>query len=295
MSYPKLVQLFTSGEMTSGTPVSKEGGRFEPAAKLVELTRFVTSPGLSWRLDELSKADRSGELSPAKLVPLVFEIMRARETGVLHLWDGSRRKKLYFVAGRPEFIASTDRRELLGEYLVEHEYCLRMEIEMALALLPRYGGRLGDALVGMGILRPVELFRAITEQVRARLIEAFRWQQGRWAFVEGERSQEETFPISDDGYELLRDAIADAHPEQLEYALAPVWEHVLVPVPEPHVPVSAFELPQAWLRVLTEIHGASTVGGLLGRHAAGQSRDLEGAYRAVYLALSCGLVRADRH
>ena len=40
---------------------------------------------------------------------------------------------------------------------------------MALAMLPRFGGRLGDALVGLGVLRPIELFRAIHDQTQERL------------------------------------------------------------------------------------------------------------------------------
>ncbi|HJL31290.1 MAG TPA: DUF4339 domain-containing protein, partial [Polyangiaceae bacterium LLY-WYZ-15_(1-7)] len=299
MSFPKLVQLFTSGEAHGGTLIRKESADYLPARDLPELTRFVTSPALQWQLEELRDAESRGALAAGALLPVVFGLMRDKRVGVLHLWDTregepTRRKKIYFVDGRPEFVASTDRRELLGEYLVESGHCLRMEVEMALALLPRYGGRLGDALVGLGILRPVELFKAISGQVRQRLLEAFRWRRGTWAFVPGARSHEETFPIGDVGFALLRDAVAEAHFSELEATLAPSWERMVHLVPSPAVPRQAFDLPPRWGTVLDRTEWGTTPGALLTRSSTGsRSAELEDAYRALVLGLSCGLVAPE--
>lgn len=289
MSYPKLVQLITSGVVDSETQISKESTAFGPATELPELTRFVTSPALQWKLEEIERADRHGSLGAARLLPVTHRLAVARATGVLHLWNGERRKKIYLVEGRPEFVASTDKRELLGEFLVSRGLCLRMEVEMALALLPRYGGRLGDALVGLGVLRPVQLFRAITEQVRERFLEAFRWRQGRWAFVPGERSHEETFPIGQDPYELFRDAAMQAHTEELEAALAPVHERVLGQVAEPTVSADAYRMPPEWQRLLQGVHGDATFGAILARELT-QGMEADDVYRAFYLGLSCDLI-----
>ncbi|MEM1414010.1 MAG: serine/threonine-protein kinase [Myxococcota bacterium] len=290
MSFPKLVQLVTSGAISSDTSIQKGSGRFAIATELPELTRFVTSPALQWRIEELAQAERRGDLEQAGLLEPAFAILSERATGVLHLWDAERRKKIYFVDGRPEFVASTDRSELLGEYLVAHEYCLRMEVEMALALLPRYGGRLGDALVGLGVLRPVELFRAITDQVRGRLLEAFRWRRGHWAFVRGLRSHEETFPIGGDGFELLRDAVAEAHPAELEAALAPHWERVVRFRADAPVALDRFALAPTEAALLRELAGDATIGGVLVRVAGEPALDLEAAYRVLHLGLSCELL-----
>ena len=53
------------------------------------------------------------------------------------------------VDGAPEYVTSNVGHELLGEYLVRNGTCMRMEVDMALAVLPKYGGRLGDALVSL--------------------------------------------------------------------------------------------------------------------------------------------------
>ncbi len=290
MSYPRLIQLLTTGVLDSRScKISKADGTYIDPSSLPELTRFVTSPGLQWKLEELAQAEKQGQLRAATLLPVFYDIVARQQTGVLHLWQRNRRKKIYFVDGRPEFVASTDKSELLGEYLVATGRCLRMEIEMALALLPKYGGRLGDALVGLGILRPVELFRAIADQVRGRLMEAFRWRRGEWAFVRGARSHEETFPMGMDPYELLRDAANEAHLEEIESVLDPLRERVLERCDD-GPSLQTFRMDRRWVSVLDSVSGDTTLGGILARQS-GSGADLEPAYRALYLGLACRLVR----
>jgi serine/threonine-protein kinase len=290
MSYPRLIQLLTTGVIDSrSSKISKADGTYIDPSSLPELTRFVTSPGLQWKLEELAQAEKQGQLRAATLLPVFYDIVARQQTGVLHLWQRNRRKKIYFVEGRPEFVASTDKSELLGEYLVATGRCLRMEIEMALALLPMHGGRLGDALVGLGILRPVELFRAISDQVRGRLMESFRWRRGEWAFVRGARSHEETFPMGLDPYELIRDAVNDAHLEEIESVLDPLRERVIERCDD-GAPLQTFRMDRRWVSVLDSVSGDTTLGGILARQS-GSGADLEPAYRALYLGLACRLVR----
>ena len=290
MSYPRLIQLLTTGVIDSrSSKISKADGTYIDPSSLPELTRFVTSPGLQWKLEELAQAEKQGQLRAATLLPIFYDIVARQQTGVLHLWQRNRRKKIYFVDGKPEFVASTDKSELLGEYLVATGQCLRMEIEMALALLPKHGGRLGDALVGLGILRPVELFRAISDQVRGRLMESFRWRRGEWAFVRGARSHEETFPMGLDPYELIRDAVNEAHLEEIESVLDPLREKVLERCDD-GPPLQTFRMNRHWVSVLESVSGDTTLGGILARQS-GSGGDLEPAYRALYLGLACQLVR----
>jgi serine/threonine-protein kinase len=290
MSYPRLIQLLTTGVIDSrSSKISKADGTYIDPSSLPELTRFVTSPGLQWKLEELAQAEKQGQLRAATLLPVFYDIVARQQTGVLHLWQRNRRKKIYFVEGRPEFVASTDKSELLGEHLVATGRCLRMEIEMALALLPMHGGRLGDALVGLGILRPVELFRAISDQVRGRLMESFRWRRGEWAFVRGARSHEETFPMGLDPYELIRDAVNDAHLEEIESVLDPLRERVIERCDD-GAPLQTFRMDRRWVSVLDSVSGDTTLGGILARQS-GSGADLEPAYRALYLGLACRLVR----
>lgn len=290
VSFPRLVQLLTSGEIESQTKIAKGDGNFVPLNSLPELARFVTSPALTWRSNALRDATRRGGLGKSNLINEVHGIMARHDTGVLHLVDGRRRKKIYFVEGRPDFVASNDRNELLGEYLVRHGVCLKMEVDMALALLSRYDGRLGDALVGLGVLRPVELFHAISGQVRSRYLEAFRWESGDWCFVADERSEEETIPFERDTCELLRDACLATRERQVEAVIEPIRNSVVRRNPTPSHPVQAYRLPAAWNRVLA-VPGDSTVAAVIAdsQQYGILEKDIK---RALFLGVSCELLQA---
>lgn len=291
LSYSELVELILAGRIDGDTMISRSGTPFQRAQLMDELHRFLRSSALQWREREVAHPTWHGQLERASLLPVVHKLTSTRETGVVHLSMAGRRKKLYFLDGRPDFIASTDRNELLGEHLIATGTCLRMEVDMALAVLPRYDGRLGDALVGLGVLRPVELVRAVQTQVRKRFLDAFTWRTGEWKFVRGARSNEETFSIAQDSWELLRDAAGAAHLQELESALEPVRERVLMPSLSAPMPLSAYRLPETWGRLIEGVNGKGTLSSIIARESA-HGRDVDDVYRALYLGLSCELIRA---
>jgi serine/threonine-protein kinase len=295
MSYPKLVELFATGKVTSASLIAREGGRFKEAKHYSELTRFVTSPALrwdeSWPPELVEKRPIDRVLLPARL----FHIALKRETGVLILRDGGTRKKIYMVEGAPEFVASTDKRELLGESLIARGQVLRMEVEMALAMLPRFGGRIGDALVGLGVLRPIELFRAIHEQTQQRFLQVMQWRKGEIGFARGVRSHEETFPLGVDPFELIARGVREGYSAQeLEAMLSPLDEEVIEPVAHPPVRVEQFRLPDREQRVLQSVAQGTTLRKLIAEMSSEHIADPEEVLSAVFVGLSCQVLRSAR-
>jgi serine/threonine-protein kinase len=218
-----------------------------------------------------------------------------RETGELILRDGPRKKRVYFVEGSPECVTSTDKSELLGEFLIRRGQVLRMELEMALAVLPKFGGRLGDALVGIGVLRPIELFRAVHDQTHQRLVEMFQWKRGEMVFARGMRSQEETFPLGVDPYELIGRGVRHGYSfEELENLLGPLYEEVLEPVAVPPVRLEMFRLADREAAVIDAVTGKTTLAKLMGARTSSGSTDPEEVLRAVFLGLACELLRSPK-
>jgi len=289
---PELVRLAATGDIEADTPVQRGTDPACPASQLIELSRIFATPALQWSKEEISQPRDTGVLSAASLLPLIHGLHARRETGMLLIGDGERRKKVYFVEGRPDFVASTTRKEMLGQYLLDHGHCLPMEIDMGLALMPQHGGRLGDALVNLGVLRPVQLYRAVTAQVRTRYLEAFRWRKGEWTYVPGAESREETYPIEQDANVLLRDAACELHPSELEAALSPLWERVLQPDPFMRATLPSYQVPDSWRWVIEQVNGEQTVGALFARCARQSGLDEEDALRAIFLGVSCQLVKA---
>jgi serine/threonine-protein kinase len=294
MGFPALIELFATGEVGSTARIAREQGRFKAAAEYPELSRFMFSPALKWDADFPSDAGPA-ELDPARLPTRIFHLAVRRETGALVLRDGARRKRIFFVEGSPECVTSTEKKELLGEFLIRRGQVLRMELEMGLAMLPRFGGRIGDALVGIGVLRPIELFRAIHDQTQERLVDAFGWKRGEIAFARGVRSQEETFPLGVDTYELLGRGIRSGYGyEELQAMLAPVYEEVLEPVVVPLVRLEMFRLPEREAAVIESVTGKTTLAKLLAEQTSAGASDPEEVMRAVFLGLACELLRSPK-
>jgi serine/threonine-protein kinase len=168
-----------------------------------------------------------------------------------------------------------------------------MEVEMALAMLPRFGGRLGDALCGLGVLRPIELFRAIQQQMHDRYVELFHWRKGEIAFVKGARSHEETFPLGFDPFDLVLRGVRDAYPaEELEAILGPLDEDVVEPVRPLPVRIEAFRFPDAEEQVLKKIEQPAAIGEIVKKARRFATR--EETLRALFCGLSCDLLRSSR-
>jgi serine/threonine-protein kinase len=295
ITFARLVELFATGDLGFSCSIAREHGRFRPATEYAELSRFMNSPALKWDADFPSDAIDRGVLDPARLPTRLFHIAVRRETGALVMRDGPRKKRIFFVEGSPECVTSTDKRELLGEFLIERGQVLRMEVEMALAMLPRFGGRLGDALVGIGVLRPIELFRAIHDQTQERLIESFRWKSGDLSFGRGARSQEETFPLGVDTYELIGRGIRHGYSHQeVESFLAPIREEALEPVAVPPVRLEMFRLPEREAGVIEAVSGKTTISRLSAELAAAGEADPAEVLRAVFLGLACELLRSPK-
>jgi hypothetical protein len=122
-----------------------------------------------------------------------------RETGALFVTrsdeEVEKRKEIYLLAGRLHHVASSERAELLGEYLVRRGSLERRQLDAALSIISRYGGRLGDTLISMGLVEPMDLFRAIRDQGRDRVAALCGWSSGHAIFYRGTRPGHVEFPL----------------------------------------------------------------------------------------------------
>jgi serine/threonine-protein kinase len=289
MSLPELLDLLGSGRAPLNVRVSRDNGPFKPAAEFPELARACGGPAANW--DDAVVRDptvvwtlRSGELPPR-----LFDLVIARATGMLVVQNGTVQKKVFFVDGVPEVTISTDGRELLGALLIERGLALPMEIEMGLAMAPRHGGRLGDALVRLGVLRPMELVRAVVDQMKRRFIELVGWKTGQLTFTIDVRCpDEETVPEAFNPFELIARGIVEGYSiEELSRLLAPVENGLLVPLPRAPVSAASLKLEAPEIAVLELIKGQTTLAEITAlAEQRGISRD--SVLRGVFIGLSSG-------
>jgi serine/threonine-protein kinase len=159
-----------------------------------------TPPALA---DITEQPDDAGDFSTTSPLRVLFRLMTARATGLLVVAVGGIKKEIYVRDGQPEYVSSNVASELFGNYLVTKGVLSDGELAMALAMMPHYGGKLGDTLVGLGLLKPLEVFRHLTRQVRTKIIDVCTWNKGAFAWYSGRENPREAFPLDFNAFEIL--------------------------------------------------------------------------------------------
>ena len=207
--FARLVEAIATGEVGRGDRVEFMGRDPVLIGSITELARFLPAltAATTNRMAGVGVPDFVDSVSRTALVTVLVSVIESEATGVLfaegptesrrvlaHATGYSGRKELYFVSGKLAHIASSNASELLGEYLVRRGVITRVELDFALAVLPRYGGRMGDTLASLGLLPSLDVFRAIRDQGRDRLIDLFQWRTGTLTFYKDQRAPARRVP-----------------------------------------------------------------------------------------------------
>ena len=196
-AFARLVEAIATGEVGRGDRVAFMGRDLKPIEDVDDLVRFLPAKtGTTSQLQGPGAPDFHDDLAATSMLEVLLRVLEGQETGVLFAEaDQHGRKELYFKNAKLHHVASSNASELLGEYLVRRGKLAREELEIALAVLPRYGGRMGDTLIALGLVGPVDIFRAIREQGRDRVADTFTWGNGKVSFYRGQQAPHVEFPL----------------------------------------------------------------------------------------------------
>lgn len=206
LAYAKIVESVATGQIDGHDDISIAGGDFQPLSSVKDLYRHVPASRMTpttTRVESAAEADRSMDFEDGGFVTALVRTLVTRRTGLWLCEQGGVRKEVYTKHGVPAFVTSNLAGELLGEYLVKKRVINRSELDMALAVMPRFEGKLGDTLVALGLVEPLELFQHIAEQVREKLLDLFTWASGTATFYEGVDPPSSGFPLRLDAWEIL--------------------------------------------------------------------------------------------
>jgi serine/threonine-protein kinase len=206
LAYAKVVEAVATGQVDGSDDISIAGGDFQPLSSVKDLYRHVPASRMTpttTRVESTASADRSMDFEDGGFVSALVRTLVTRRTGLWLCEQGGVRKEVYVKHGVPAFVTSNLAGELLGEYLVKKRVINRSELDMALAVMPRFEGKLGDTLVALGLVEPLELFQHIGEQVREKLLDLFTWASGTATFYEGVDPPSSSFPLRLDAWEIL--------------------------------------------------------------------------------------------
>jgi serine/threonine-protein kinase len=200
--FAKLIEMIATGELGGEDEVALMGEQFEPIRDINELARHLlpSTTATTSRIFEPGVPDYQALLRDTSMLEVLAHMRQKGETGALFVerarsMGASVRKELYLNGGRLLHVASSDREELLGEYLVRRGRLQREQLDAALGSLQRFGGRLGDTLIGLGLVDAVDVFRAIRDQGRDRVAALSTWEEGLVTFYRGTAPTRVEFPL----------------------------------------------------------------------------------------------------
>jgi hypothetical protein len=229
--FARLVEAIATGEIGRGDQVAYMGRSLAPIESIDELCRFLPARSVTTdRVEDIGAPEFADDVSTEALVTVLLRVVQTEATGVLFAesppetrrpesirgFSGGEggRKELYFVQGKLHHVASNNASELLGEYLVRRGMISRDELDFALAVLPRYGGRMGDTLISLGLAASLDIFQAIRDQGRDRIVHLFQWHKGRLHFFAGHTAPHVEFPLDLELLPLVFAGVEAAEPDE---------------------------------------------------------------------------------
>jgi len=202
VTFAKLIEMIATGDLSADDEVSLMGQEYRFIRDVYELGRHLlpSTTATTNRLFEPGIPDYQVLLKDTPMLNVLAHMRQKSESGALFVERSSNsgnssRKEIYLDKGRLLHVASSEREELLGEYLVRRGRLTREQLETALGTLSSYGGRLGDTLVGIGMVDAVDVFRAIRDQGRDRVATLCGWNEGLVSFYRGTAPQRVEFPL----------------------------------------------------------------------------------------------------
>ena len=147
-----------------------------------------------------------GALGPTTLPHLLRVLVRGRKSGQLRLQRGRIAKAITLSEGRFVFASSTDLDDRLGELLLRKGLIGYRALQESVHAI-KEGKRQGSHLVESGALSKQDLAEGVIEQVQEILFGLFLWEEGDYAFLEGEHPTQEVIVLRRPPGDLIREGM----------------------------------------------------------------------------------------
>jgi tetratricopeptide (TPR) repeat protein len=148
-----------------------------------------------------------GHLEENPLPHLLLRLRRARFSGTLKLSRERLEKSFQLHGGIPVFAESNRASESLGLQLVDAGSLSRDDYAEVVSYVQREGCKEGTALLALELVEPKQLFLALKEQVRLRLLECFGWPRGEFSLDATEAPPADAQPFRSDLYALIQEGL----------------------------------------------------------------------------------------
>lgn len=220
------------------------------------------------------------------------ELALDRATGRLVLEHGTSWKHVFLEKGAPVHVASNAKEERLGALLVERGMVREEDLRETAG--GSGAGFLGDRLVRQGLLEPNALFRALEDQVKARLLALFTWREGSMAWHEGESPPKGVPRMRHDMLQLVTEGVRTHYDQETLWRWFEKKDQLEVhPVTRPGLTHNHLCFDSRELRFFAVLKEGQTVRQHLVAHAR-RSEDQHTLLRVLLLLHMAGLLELRR-
>jgi tetratricopeptide (TPR) repeat protein len=205
----------------------------------------------------------------ASLAELLIELKGRRETGVIEVRGHGLRTDIHLHAGDPVLAEGGTIRETLGRLLLRHgtlceEDYVRVIQRMTESLVELEPLRMGEALVELGLLTPLEVYEALVAQVHEKVVACFDFEGVDLAFRPTAPLPEHVraFRCAPAEVLVLRGVKAHFDSQRVELLLAPHAKRYPLLREEIATLAERFQLDPAEQRLLRGVAGERTLAAL---------------------------------
>jgi len=267
VALPKLIEELATGQYAPDDEVDLGDG-YHRIENVAMLARYLPpSTATTKRLSGPGVPDFTGRLPEVGVKDALAWIVQKEETGVLFADQRGvqrPRTELYFSNGALVLASSSEPSTLLGAHLVTKGLIDKAELDLAILVMHKYNGQLGDTLIALGLADPIDVFHAIRSQGRERVMQLFRWTNGELYFYRGVAPARVDFRLDLDVPGLILGGLAESMSDlEVEIEWAPrLAESFVATTPAPPW-VRAVSWPGLLVAMLAALGGPTPVIGLL--------------------------------
>jgi serine/threonine-protein kinase len=277
-------EMIQAGDIVQTSEVLREGGTWRPVNEVPELAPQLTHLPSPEESDPDALASYQGLLAEVSFPKLFYRMAIAKEDGRLVLTRPGIKKEIYLRKGMPEFVKSNLTSERLGDYLVASKVITAKQRDEAVKVMKGYSGRLGDTLIGLGILQPHELFEKLAEQVREKILEVFSWTAGTYRFFAGQTYAGEVIPLKVGSFALVAEGVRQfSSVDMLKNRFRSRLEQRPVRIDNPYLGPDKLGLLAREQRVVDLIDSKATMRDLLVMGGSDRGDFERAVYRVIYI------------
>jgi len=272
-----------------GDLVSVNGGPFRPIEEVTLLRDTIGLP-----TDGASEVpSQTGTISQLGMPKLIYLLSTKRATGRLKLTRNTIVKDIFWRRGQPVHVASNQKSELLGAFLVAKGFVAQVDIDAAIDRSTQSNSRLGDVLIAMNIIKPHELYQILNQQFREKIVDIFSWDAGLYAFYDGTPPPPDAVPLDMNPIPILTEGVREKLSlSALEPFLTDFMDRRYVQLRNPGLTVDALRLSSRETRSLQVLLGSGTLREALDKQGGARPMRLS-LLQTMFLLLQLELLKFE--